>query len=104
MPGWSGSDRRKRLPANWEREIRPRILARDEHRCRYTEHGERCISRATDVDHIVHGDDHRDSNLQSLCAFHHSEKSAQEGGAALAAKRDKINKKFRRREDHVSSW
>jgi 5-methylcytosine-specific restriction enzyme A len=55
---------------------------------------------ATDVDHIRPGDDHSESNLRSLCGFHHQKKSSHEGGAAMAAKRRDIEKKFRRQEAH----
>ncbi|MFD0276161.1 HNH endonuclease [Kitasatospora sp. NPDC127111] len=44
--------------------------------------GRRCSARATDVDHIVPGDDHSDDNLRSLCGWCHRQKSASEGGTA----------------------
>jgi 5-methylcytosine-specific restriction endonuclease McrA len=47
----------------------------------------RCGATGTDVDHIIPGDDHRDSNLQLLCTWHHRKKSAQEGGTAAALTR-----------------
>lgn len=83
MPGgWIGSTRRERLPADWHT-IVARILARDERRCRAVlSDGTRCTETATDVDHIVRGDDHRDANLQALCSWHHRRKTAAEGNAA----------------------
>jgi 5-methylcytosine-specific restriction protein A len=101
MPQWSGSDRRSRLPDNWQA-LRRRVLRRDGSRCtaRDLTTGERCEEPATDVDHIVPGDDHRESNLRSLCGWHHRKKSSAEGGAALARKRRQNDKKFRRTEDH----
>ncbi|WP_374205687.1 HNH endonuclease [Crossiella sp. S99.2] len=42
---------------------------------------------ATEVDHIVPGDDHRPENLQSICSPCHRTKSAREGGQASAAQR-----------------
>ncbi|AKY03312.1 HNH endonuclease [Streptomyces phage Aaronocolus] len=100
MAGWSGSDRRERLPSNWQ-QIRRRILRRDGNRCTWVEyHGARCEELATEVDHIVAGDNHDDSNLRSLCTWHHARKSASEGAAASAAKRRRIEKRFRRTEDH----
>jgi hypothetical protein len=47
--------------------------------------GQRCWDKATDVDHIVAGDDH--SQLQGICTWHHAKKSSAEGNAAQAALR-----------------
>ncbi|NUV86604.1 HNH endonuclease [Streptomyces sp. KAI-26] len=100
MPNWSGSDRRERLPADWPR-IRIRILRRDGHRCTHRDqYGERCEELATDVDHIVPGDDHRETNLRALCGFHHRAKSSREGALALAVQRRRIDRRFRRTEAH----
>lgn len=77
---WEGSDRRDRLPPNWATEIVPRILKRDQNRCRIRLPG--CITLATEVDHIRRGDDHRDANLQSACPWCHARKSSAEGNAA----------------------
>ena len=92
MPtGWIGSTRRERLPPNWEREIRPRILARDGYQCQHVraDTGRKCLARARQVDHIVPGDDHSDSNLRALCDWHHQQKSSSEGGRASSAARKK---------------
>ncbi|MGZ2360741.1 HNH endonuclease [Streptomyces sp. 372A] len=100
MPYWSSSDRRSRLPKDWP-QIRVRILRRDGHRCTArNDYGARCAEPATDVDHILPGDDHRESNLQSLCGWHHRVKSSQEGAAAQAAIRRRHNRRFRRTEEH----
>ncbi|MEU7030061.1 HNH endonuclease [Streptomyces sp. NPDC046275] len=100
MPNWSSSDRRERLPADWPR-IRIRILRRDGHRCTHRDqYGERCEELATDVDHIVPGDDHQETNLRALCGFHHQAKSSREGALALAARRRRISKRFKRTEAH----
>lgn len=101
VPQWAGSDRRSRLPADWSA-IRKRVLRRDSHRCTFRDPDTRirCAEFATDVDHIIAGDDHRESNLRSLCGFHHQKKSSGEGGAAMAAKRREIDQRFRRRETH----
>lgn len=74
---WSGSDRRARLPYNWE-SLRKRALARDFYRCQLNDRG--CLGTATEVDHKVAGDDHRLENLQGVCSRCHSRKSAREGG------------------------
>lgn len=100
MPQWEGSDRRQRLPANWPT-LRRRVLRRDGGRCTALDRaGARCAEPATDVDHIVAGDDHREANLTSLCGWHHQRKSSREGAAALAAKRRRIAKRFQRTEAH----
>lgn len=84
MP-WSTSDRKERLPKDWAR-IRLRILRRDGYRCRHQQvpGAPRCGRPANQVDHIIPGDDHRDANLQALCAWHHARKSSREGVEARA--------------------
>ncbi|MCW2674804.1 MAG: endonuclease [Frankiales bacterium] len=79
---WRGSTRRARLPKDWPA-IRVRILTRDGHRCTKQTDDGRCTAVAVDVDHVINGDDHRDSNLTSLCSPHHREKSAREGARAV---------------------
>lgn len=76
---WEGSDRLERLPADWPVR-RKRVLKRDRYRCQY--HG--CRDKATHVDHIEPSGSDDEWNLQSLCAFHHNEKSSSEGNAAQA--------------------
>lgn len=75
MTGWAGSNRRSRLPGNWKT-LRRDALRRDHGRCVAAKaDGTRCPAFATDVDHLVAGDDHSLSNLQSLCAYHHKRKT-----------------------------
>lgn len=81
MPGWEGSRRKEELPPGWDK-IRKRILARDHDRCTWLVDGVRCDRKANQVDHIIRGQDHSDSNLRSLCWPHHQEKSSREGGTA----------------------
>lgn len=101
MSGWQNSDRGDRLPPEWRTKIRPRILRRAGHRCQVTNtYGERCPELAAEVDHIRAGDDHSDDNLRAICEWHHGKKSGAEGAAALAAKRRRISKKYRRTEVH----
>lgn len=79
---WKGSTRRARLPKDWPK-IRARILKRDGYRCTVLlESGLRCPERATEVDHVIAGDDHADRNLRAICRDHHREKSAHEGATA----------------------
>ncbi len=99
---WSTSNRKSTLPPGWDTETRPRILKRDNYRCTAirADTGKRCNERATDVDHITPhslGGSDRDSNLTSLCGWHHSRKSSAEGGeaAAKAAAKRKAAKKRR---------
>lgn len=81
MPGgWQDSTRRDRLPDDWPR-IRLRVLVRDGYRCRLRL-GDICLRTATEVDHIRRGDDHRDVNLQAVCAPCHARKTSSEGNAA----------------------
>lgn len=82
MPGgWVGSNRRSRLPRHWAA-LRASVLHRDNYQCTRLEHGVRCWSLATDVDHIQPGGSDTADNLASLCREHHAEKTAQEGNNA----------------------
>lgn len=97
---WSTSDRKSRLPADWPA-IRRRVLRRDGRMCQFRlpDHT-LCLALATEVDHIVPGDNHAERNLQALCHPHHQRKSAQEGAAASAAKKKAMSSRFRRTESH----
>nr|WP_253208341.1 HNH endonuclease [Streptomyces sp. YPW6] len=100
MPQWLDSDRKGRLPKDWDR-IRNRVLRRDGHQCTARDqYGKRCDELATDVDHIIAGDDHREANLRALCGWHHQRKSSREGAAASVKKRRQIGKRFQRNEAH----
>lgn len=97
---WSTSDRRERLPADWDK-IRAAILRRDGYQCTHRDdYGKRCIEAGTDVDHIRRGDDHRSENLRVLCRWHHNAKSSAEGGEARAIRDEQIDQRWRRTEDH----
>lgn len=80
---WSNSDRRSRLPDDWKTR-RVRVLKRDGWACRMR--GSHCTGRATEVDHIVAGDNHDLSNLQALCHNCHVIKTQAESRAVIAAK------------------
>lgn len=83
MPGnWAGSTRRQRLPANWSTEIVPRIKARDSYRCTWIDNGQRCTGPADEVDHRDRHAGDTDTNLRSLCRYHHARKTTQEGNEA----------------------
>ena len=107
MPGWHGSTRAATLPPDWRTERRPRILARDSHRCTWLHRhpdGDggfpdylagtyppeaRCTRPARDVDHWGNRHDHRDEALRSLCGQHHDRRSAKQGARASAAVRSR---------------
>lgn len=96
MARFETSDRRSRLPRNWST-IRKRILRRDRV-CQV------CLNNyATEVDHILPGDDHADTNLQGICRYCHSRKSAREGGLATGVSRRAIVEARKRpQEQHPS--
>lgn len=83
MP-WESSDRRSRLPPNWD-SLRRAVLIRCGGRCEMLKKsGQRCWDKATDVDHIRAGDDNSLENLRGICTWHHRKKSSAEGLAAQA--------------------
>ena len=97
---WAGSNRKHRLPANWET-LRKQVHRRDNSRCQVRlSDGARCGEIAIDVDHIRRGDDHRLENLRCICDWHHNKKSAAEGAQAYNAAIRKSKAKFRRTEQH----
>ena len=84
---WSSSDRASRLPADWD-ERRAFVRARAGGRCEALLHdGTRCPAAGAECDHVEPGDDHRATNLQWLCSWHHKRKTQREAAAALAAER-----------------
>ena len=109
---WDHSTRRARLPGNWQK-LRREILSTANHQCQGLAptqapppstppwragtfapdgrwHAAACDRHATDVDHVVAGDDHSPSNLQALSLPCHRAKTArerQEQAARMAAMR-----------------
>ena len=100
----SSSRRRKELPPDWEK-VRKRVLRRDNFVCQHEDvnTGDICGEYASEVDHIRRGNNHDESNLQSLCTYHHRRKSSAEGAEAVAKKRVEIENRFRRSEPHPGS-
>lgn len=92
MAWGSKSGRTVPLPAKWKF-IRANVLKRDNYQCVWVREdtGLLCLEKATDVDHIDGADNHKHANLQSLCGWHHNQKTAQQGGQANAAK-NKVKK------------
>ena len=81
---WSTSDRASRLPPDWPK-LRAEALARDGHRCQARIHVRTCDGVATEIDHIIPGDNHALSNLQSLSTPCHKAKTARENAARRQA-------------------
>ena len=86
---WAGSTRRGRLPADWFSRGGPRdrVLSRPDGRVCALRYPDICTGFATQVDHIIAGDDHSDGNLQPACQKCHAHKSALEGAAAKPRER-----------------
>ncbi|WP_458085839.1 HNH endonuclease [Streptomyces malaysiensis] len=79
---WKDSTRRARLPGDWKTRV-ANVKERDGYQCALRdEHGQRCIKRGAEVDHIRPGDDHSYANLQLLCADHHKAKTQREASEA----------------------
>lgn len=90
MPRGSRSSRTEPLPPNWETEIRPRIIARDNGICQWDIGGRICGQPGRNVDHKTPahlGGTDDDANLWLLCDPHERRKSGAEGGKAWQARR-----------------
>lgn len=85
IDAWLGSTRTFRLPSDWAIR-RMRALRRDKFLCQVK--GDGCTMLATEVDHIINGDDHSLDNLQGICATCHRNKTQQE---ANARRRSRMN-------------
>jgi 5-methylcytosine-specific restriction endonuclease McrA len=77
---WSTSDRRQRLPPNWQT-LRRQARDRAHGLCEATRHDPRCDGKGTDADHITAGDSHHLANLQWLSGPCHRAKTARETAA-----------------------
>lgn len=60
------------------------------------EGGLACTNEATDIDHIIAGDDHSLSNLAPICSGHHKRKTHSESFAAYMKKKRQTNFRVRR--------
>lgn len=83
---WSTSRRKERLPDDWKK-IRLEVFKVKGRRCLVVDEQGQCSRTATDIDHIVAGDDHSIENLRPICSEHHRTKSSQEGWEALRKKK-----------------
>lgn len=79
---WASSNRKARLPANWP-QLRRQCFAIYGRACYL------CGGYATDVDHVVPGDNHTSENLRPICPPCHKRKSSAEGGRAYQRIRPK---------------
>lgn len=82
MP-WNTSDRLERLPSWWSTFTKDYLKHNKTCKIQY----DGCQVEATEVDHIVPGDDHSIENLQPACERCHAKKSAKEGNDAKARMR-----------------
>jgi 5-methylcytosine-specific restriction endonuclease McrA len=73
--GWETSNRNTRLPWNWKA-VRVKVLTRDNKLCKLRYEG--CLIKATEVDHIVRGDNHSMENLRAVCSECHKKKTSVE--------------------------
>lgn len=92
---WSNEGSRQRTTTPAHRARRLRVLARDNYTCQIR--GPHCTTTAVHCDHIRNvlsfpnpADAESDSNCQAACIPCHGGKTAQEGNAALAAKRARL--------------
>jgi 5-methylcytosine-specific restriction protein A len=82
---WSTSDRRERLPDNWEA-IRRQVKTRAKGKCQATTHAKGCGGWGSDADHIEAGDNHHLDNLQWLSRACHWAKTNREAAARNTAR------------------
>lgn len=87
--GWDTSDRRLRLPPDWEKRRRA-VKCRARNRCEAEQHAPGCDGIGSQCDHIVRGDDHSLDNLQWLSEPCHKAKTQRE---AQGAKRPRARPK-----------
>jgi 5-methylcytosine-specific restriction enzyme A len=90
---WKTSQRRESLPMDWNRR-RSFVLRRDGNRCQIRLDG--CQIEASDVDHIVRGDNHSPENLRAACKSCHGKKSSAEGHAVQARMRSRRKRPLER--------
>ncbi|MGW6741647.1 HNH endonuclease [Streptomyces sp. NPDC055025] len=77
------------MPKGWDR-TRQAILRRDNWMCQWdVSTGGKCVEPASEVDHIIPvsmGGGEQHSNLQSLCRWHHAQKTGKEASTFAHAK------------------
>ena len=76
---WSTSDRRDRLPADWDRRVAA-VKRRAHGNCEATWHVPECDGVGRECDHVTQGDDHSLGNLQWLSGPCHAAKTRLDNG------------------------
>jgi hypothetical protein len=76
---WSSSNRRERLPANWDQLV-AKVQARANGKCEAKVHAPGCDETGSECDHIEQGDDHSLTNLQWLSTACHARKTRLDNG------------------------
>jgi 5-methylcytosine-specific restriction protein A len=88
--GWSDSNRRSELPANWHA-LREACRRAAGGRCQWRlKSGKRCPRPGTDADHYGDKDDH--TKLRWLCSAHHKLHTAAQARRAKAARKAKTRR------------
>ena len=77
MPGWSGSNRRQRLPKDWPQR-RAAAKAKADGMCQAKIHEPDCNGIGSECDHVIAGDNHALNNLQWLSKPCHAAKTLRE--------------------------
>lgn len=94
---WHTSDRKKRLPANWEA-LRRQVGKRDGWLCQWRfSDGTYCGLPGNQIDHIIPSGSDDPSNLRCLCKAHHAIKSSSEGGRASQEELRALKARVRRK-------
>lgn len=93
---WSTSDRKERLPPNWQ-EIRKAVKARAKGKCQAPTHAAKCRGWGSDADHIIAGDDHSMDNLWWLSGPCHMAKTNRE---TAARNRERKTARYKPSEQH----
>lgn len=80
---WQTSNRRARLPANWDTLV-AQVKRRAKGRCEAKgQHAQGCTGTGTECDHIEQGDDHSLANLQWLSGPCHARKTRLDNGLTM---------------------
>lgn len=93
---WSTSDRKDRLPPNWQ-EIRRIVKARAKGKCEAEVHAKGCPGWGSEADHIIPGDDHRIESIQWLSGPCHWAKTNRE---TAARNRERKTARYKPSEQH----
>lgn len=94
---WHKSDRKSRLPQNWEA-LRRVVGKRDDWTCQWRfSDGTICGLPGNQIDHIIPSGSDDPENLRCLCEAHHAIKSSREGGRAAQEELRALKERVRRK-------